>query len=115
MSFRVRRTVLLSAIKITMLNADHSLSLPEIKIHTSFLHGGQTHGYRGDYDDNMDIYAYANSCLSVMGSLVDRLERRVCATCGEIGKPAFLIQERDARCYCSSYSEAECSDNWVSL
>ena len=50
-----------SAIKITMLNADHSLSLPEIEIHTSFLHGGKKHGYCGDYGDNMGIYAYANS------------------------------------------------------
>ena len=104
-----------SAIKITMLNADHSLSLPEIEIHTSFLHGGQRHGYCGDYDDNMDIYAYANSYAypSWVLSWTD-LKEECARTCGEIGKPAFLIQERDARCYCSSYSEAECSDNWVS-
>ena len=29
----------------TLLNADHSLSLPEIEIGISLLHGGQTHGF----------------------------------------------------------------------
>ena len=104
-----------SAIKITMLNADHYLSLPEIEIHTSFLHGGKRSGYCGDYDDNMDIYVYGNSHAYPQWVLSWTDLKEECArTCVEIGKPAFLIQERTARCYCSSYSEAECSDNWVS-
>ena len=104
-----------SAIKITMLNADHYLSLPEIEIHTSFLHGGKSSGYCGDYDDNMDIYVYGNSHAYPQWVLSWTDLKEECArTCVEIGKPAFLIQESTARCYCSSYSEAECSDNWVS-